>query len=432
MGTEGTPPLGLRWTRSLFFSLCAFASVRFLAKGWVHEFYLAPAYHFTWPGFAFVRPLPDLAMHGVFVLMAISATCAAVGIYFRPCAWLFVALFSYVELLDRTYYLNHYYLVTLMAVLFATGPPLRQQDNVPENFRNLLRFQVGIVYQFAGLAKLNHDFLVRGEPLHTWLLHHATLPLLGSTLALPEAAVAMAWAGTIFDLAVVPALLWSPTRTLAYAAVVIFHVTTGLLFDIGMFPAFMIILATVYLSPQWPANFLEFARHTIPNPTEHTRPAALHWPCPRDRWVKALVTAALPTYVACQTLIPLRHFAYPGHTNWTEEGFRFAWRVMLIEKTGHVEFWLHDEITGTRHMHGPRETLTHMQTQMMSTQPDMLAQYAQHLANQAQSATGHLHQVFVDSRVSLNGNHPSPLVRAHCNLAVPWPLFLPAPCITRD
>ena len=40
----------------------------------------------------------------------------------------------------------------------------------------LLRFQVGMVYFFSGLAKVNGDWLLRGEPLATWLPARADLP----------------------------------------------------------------------------------------------------------------------------------------------------------------------------------------------------------------------------------------------------------------
>ncbi len=43
-------------------------------------------------------------------------------------------------------------------------------------------------------------------------------------------------------------------------------------------------------------------------------------------------------YLALQVLVPLRFALYPGNPNWTEEAFRFAWRVMLIEKSGSVEY----------------------------------------------------------------------------------------------
>ena len=42
-------------------------------------------------------------------------------------------------------------------------------------------------------------------------------------------------------------------RLPAYAAAVVFHVATWLLFNIGMFPWIMVVSALVFFTPDWPA-----------------------------------------------------------------------------------------------------------------------------------------------------------------------------------
>jgi hypothetical protein len=37
-------------------------------------------------------------------------------------------------------------------------------------------------------------------------------------------------------------------------------------------------------------------------------------------------------FIAFQLLFPFRYLCYPNELFWTEEGFRFSWRVMLMEK----------------------------------------------------------------------------------------------------
>ena len=59
--------------------------------------------------------------------------------------------------------------------------------------------------------------------------------------------------------------------------------------------------------------------------------------------------------------------------NWTEEAFRFAWRVMLIEKSGSVEYRVRTERGESRLL--PRTELTPLQYKMMSTDPDMISTY---------------------------------------------------------
>ncbi len=49
-----------------------------------------------------------------------------------------------------------------------------------------------------------------------------------------------------------------------------------------------------------------------------------------------------------QLLFPWRYLLYPEELFWTEEGYRFSWRVMLMEKAGYAEFKVVDSKTGKR------------------------------------------------------------------------------------
>ena len=42
--------------RVLFGILMASATIRFLAKGWVREFYIEPSFHFAYAGLEWIRP----------------------------------------------------------------------------------------------------------------------------------------------------------------------------------------------------------------------------------------------------------------------------------------------------------------------------------------------------------------------------------------
>ena len=84
-------------------------------------------------------------------------------------------------------------------------------------------------------------------------------------------------------------------------------------------------------------------------------------------------------HFALQVIVPLRAFAYPGHLFWTEQGYRFSWRVMLMEKAGYAVFRVHDPATGRRWEASNYEHLTPNQEKMMATQPDMILQFAHHL-----------------------------------------------------
>src|SRR5262245_56048989 len=144
----------------------AVSTVRFMVLGWIDEFYVAPTFHFTWDPFPWVAPLPAPWMYALFAALVVLALALAIGFQYRVSAALFFAGFTYVELIDKTTYLNHYYLVSLLSGLLVVLPAdaiwsidaWRRRDverTIPAWTIYLLRFQIGVVYFFAGLAKIN-------------------------------------------------------------------------------------------------------------------------------------------------------------------------------------------------------------------------------------------------------------------------------------
>ena len=92
-----------------------------------------------------------------------------------------------------------------------------------------------------------------------------------------------------------------------------------------------------------------------------------------------------------------------GETLWTEAGFRFAWNVMLIEKSGTATFEVVDPANGKRWYVDPLETLTPLQARMMATQPDMIVQFADYLGAEARKKGIAQPKVYVSSAVAFNG-----------------------------
>ncbi|HMI90583.1 MAG TPA: HTTM domain-containing protein, partial [Polyangiales bacterium] len=291
----------------------------------------------------------------------------------------------------------------------------------------LLRAQLAVVYVFAGLAKLDGDWLLRGEPLRTWLQVHAELPVVGGLLQLPGTALALSWAGALFDLSIVAWLCLRRTRSLAYLAVIGFHAMTALLFPIGVFPWLMIGLTPVFFAHDWPRRWLARAL-----PVQVVRSASTTVGTALDvrplRPLGALATLALGTYLLIQIALPLRHLAYPGAVDWNEEGFRFAWRVMLIEKTGHVTLRVLDHDSGEELVIDPSEELSARQNAQMAVQPLLVAAYARHIAERF-TTQGRRVSVYADAWASLNGRPSQRLLDPDTDLTLARPLLAPDPAI---
>lgn len=370
--------------------------VRFFENGWIDTQLVDPPYHFTYPWLDWVKPLPRPWMHLHFGVIALAAVGVTLGYRYRLSVAVFALSIAYVEAIDRALYLNHYYWMVLTAVVMVFLPLHAafsldaRRGRVDASFIPLwvvwlLRFQVGMVYFFAGLAKVNSDWLLRAEPLSTWLPARSELWLIGPILTLPVTAYLLSWAGVVFDLTIVGWLSWRRTRPYAYAVLVGFHVVTWMLFpSIGLFPLLMSLSAQVYFEPGWPERFRRVA------------PAGS--PSARTRLSPGWVVIALG-YVLVMTVIPLRHHLIPGDVKWTGEGYLGSWQVMLTEKSSSATFIVTDRATGDSWAIPPPQYLTERQRMVMATDPVMIRQTAQLIAEDM----GGRVEVAADVRISFNG-----------------------------
>jgi hypothetical protein len=438
--TSIVPPVVFR----VAFGLLMFAgAIRFMANGWIEEFYLRPDFHFTYYGFDWIKPLPGPWLYLVYGAVAVLSLCIAAGLLYRFSITTFFLLFTYTELLDKTYYLNHYYFVSMLSFLLIFLPlhrnfsidslsrPGLKTTTVPAWTLFSIRFQLGLVYFFAGVAKLNADWLLNAMPLKIWLAARTDTPLAGWLFDYPWTAYLMSWGGAAYDLTILFLLLYRPTRLLAYLAVVGFHGMTGLLFNIGMFPYIMIACTLIFFSADdfhWLWQKIKRLTQSIKKPQmaqmaqifnffDPIKFLAYPWRSLRfgERFLlcENLLHPALPAlliiFFALQLLLPLRHWLYPGNVLWTEEGYRFAWKVMLAEKTGHVTFTVTDPAGGQSWVIFPGDYLTYQQEKQMSFQPDMILQFAHYLEQHLQAQGFTDLEIRAEAYVSLNGR-PSRLL----------------------
>ena len=443
-------PIDLAWLaalRLLLGGVLGVSMLRFLVNGWVDELLLEPGFHFKYWGFGWIEPLPPAAMHALFWGLSGLALCVAAGLAFRLTAPLFALGFSYVQLIDVTNYLNHYYLAAALCWLLAISPAARAWSldaaiarwrarrsgaapfvptaTIPAAWQLLFRVQVGVVYVFAGLAKAQSDWLLHAQPLRIWLGGDTKLPLIGRLFLIDEVPLLMSWAGFLFDTTIVGWLLYRRTRPIAFLAVIVFHTATSLLFNIGVFPAIMIASALVFFSPSWPRRLFGWA---VPASIEAAR-AGLAPPSLRQRL--ALGLAAL--YCLVQLTLPVRHLLYAGNVLWHEQGMRFSWRVMVRVKGGGTTFIVRQVATGKVWHVSPRDYLTPRQEAEMSSQPDLILQLAHHIEQDfAARGLGPV-EVRAESHATLNGRRSARLIDPRVDLTTvndgiaPATWILPAP-----
>ena len=403
-------PSGFIAFRSIFGCILLFSFLRYVYNGWVDSLLINPEFHFSYYYVSWIRPYSPILVYGMFGAMMGCACLIIIGRHVRISALVCCVCFTFVELIDKSNYLNHYYLVSLLLFWLVLCPdtPKSKHKAYPAIHYSIywvFRVQLACVYIYAGLAKLSWDWLVKGEPLYTWLQAFVGVPILGLVCSQRWFAIAMGWGGAIFDLSIIFLLLYSKTKKYAFGVLVAFHMILWLMFPIGIFPFVMIASATLFLDYRWAERYIRLHEEGIPRSFSTT--------------IQPLLKAAL----VIQILMPLRHLLYSGPVNWTEEGFRFSWRVMLIEKTGTLEYEIHQD--GKHFLVFPSRVLDPFQYKSLVTQADMIQDYAYFLSRKYVNEDGSPAKVFAHSFVWFNGRRSQRFISPDVDLATTKRGFYP-------
>jgi hypothetical protein len=467
---------------------------RYLSSGWPRLLFLEPDLLFHYYGFEWVRPLPERWHLALFPALAVLATCVTLGLFYRLAAALLFIGWAYVFLLDQALYLNHLYLVTLIIGLSTLLPanrafaidswmrPKLRSSTAPRWTLTMLRAQIGIVYFYGGIAKLNGDWL-SGVPMQLMLLDRADL--IGQPAGEPWVALAFAYGGLLFDLCIVPLLWWRRTRLFGLLLAVGFHLTNHVLFRIGIFPWFM-LAATLILWPPFWMSLAVFARiygtlvlagmlltplagREVPKWSYALIPVLIglwtlrYWAPdwldyevgfdekqsarPTDvvsPTVRPAVLALLAVYFAWQLAMPFRHFVYPGDVSWHEQGHKWSWHMKLrVKYPTEASFFVLDKSGRTvgmyRLMPGPEglmlapvideiglgSPLSPRQARTMATRPELILQFAHFLRDKYREAGVAPVKVTANIQVRLNNRAPQYLIDPEADLTVAedrlWP-----------
>ncbi|MEM8942348.1 MAG: HTTM domain-containing protein [Pseudomonadota bacterium] len=422
--------------RVMLGALMCFGAWRFMRNGWIERMYVEPEFHFKFWGFEWVTVPSEAGLYVLYWSIASSALLVALGAFYRIAIITFWCLFTYAELMDVTTYLNHYYFISLLALIMCFLSPHRawsvdawlrpslRSATLPAWQTYWLRFQVGLLYFYAGVAKFEPDWLLHAQPLNLWLPPHSGIPVLGPYLELTWVHFAFSWFAFLFDTTIIAFMLWRRARPFAFVVILVFHYFTYLFFNIGLFPFIMVLSVLIFFEADWPRKLLSTFRFTLPATQSISNPSAkgqlITW---TSR--KTLYAACVVSFCIFQALMPLRHLLYPGTVLWHEQGMRFSWRVMLREKSGSLQYRVvyHSKNGGENgserrtSLISPHQYLTEDQYREMAGQPDMILQLAHHIRDEYEQKGLAPVEVYADSQVSLNGRLAHSMIDSSINLA---------------
>ena len=340
-------------------------------------------------------------------------------------------------------------------------------DTLPSWALFWLRFLVGLPYFFGGVAKITSDWL-QGFPMSDWLGEQSGLPVVGDLLQTAPALSLFVWGGLLFELLIVPVLLWPRARVVGLGLVMSFHLMNSRLFTIGVFPWMMILVTLVFLPPDWPrrvwadirggkfpawalavgavAGWIIGATLPVQASSMNSLIAAIGmgifaWEIASYGWDHDRQVEVPPdtapvgrhafawgcALVALQVLVPLRHNLVPGDVDWTEEGHRWSWHMKLRDKDVREFRYFVVPAEGPPFLVDPRKHLRKHQFRKVAFHPEMTVRLAHHLV-EAYDVPGA--KVYVRSKISLNGRAGQPLIDPKQDLTritVPW--WPPAPWI---
>ena len=398
--------------------------IRFVSKGWVEKLYLEPSFHFSFYGFEWVKPFGEMT-YLLFLVCCVSAFFVAVGYKYRLSIIIFFLSFTYIELMDKTTYLNHYYFISILSFLMIFLPANSYYsidskikgysfEKIPIWCTDCIKMLLFIVYFYSGLAKLNSDWLIEAQPLKIWLTSSYDLPIIGSTLMQQNwVHYTMSWGGMFYDLFIAFLLLYSKTRIFAFFLVVFFHLFTAILFPIGMFPYIMIVGSLIFFDPKTHNKIIKKIDDTLKFFGFKSKKAKLLKVKSHNN---SIVLSIVTVFFMIQLCFPFRYFLYPGELFWNEQGYRFSWRVMLIEKKGITNLKVLNKENGKNFMVMNAEFLSEFQERQMSFQPDFILEYAHHVGEYYKKNGLNEIEIYADSYVTLNGRLSQRFIDPKVNL----------------
>ncbi len=419
--------------RMLFGILMMWEVVRYWRRERIERYYVEPEFFFS-----FIDGLPTFGggIYVIFFAMFVAAFFLSTGFRYRLAAIAFFILYTYVFLIDKTHYNNHYYLICLLALLFSVTDANRRfsldarrkatPSQVPRWQIFIFQFQIVVVFLYAGIAKINEDWLA-GEPVRAWLRNRTDYVLLGPLFTHEWFVYFYAYMGLALDISIAFLLCWKRTRLMAFPLLLGFNFMNWWFYDIGIFPYLAVAVYALFLDPdalrRWLRWELTLARADAAD-DRTANPASLQrWIfrfAPRERplgnyRLQSVAGAFLCGFVCLQVFYPLLHFAIPGNVSWTEEKHYFAWHMKLRDKdVEEIRFFTIAERGVEREL--STSALTRRQRQKMASRPHMIIQYARYLGDRLEME-GEDRNVHVRAIVTLNDRHRGRLIDERIDLS---------------
>ncbi|GGE41500.1 HTTM domain-containing protein [Psychroflexus planctonicus] len=404
-----------------------------IATGWVKEVLVDPKFTFNFLGLDFLQLLQGPYMYAHFLIMGCFGVMVMTGFRYRVGIIGYTIFWMAAYFMQKSAYNNHYYLLILILVFMCLAPahkyfsadakrnPNIKSLSMPNWIRIFIIGQLWVVYTFASVAKFYPDWLDGTFP-ELLMSGKRNLIWVGDLLQTSFAHQSIIYVGILFDLLVIPLLLWKRTRMFIFIFSIFFHLFNSLVFQIGIFPYMSLAFTLFFFSAETiNQNFLSQKPLYTKNEVKLPFVSKIQ-----------VVQVFLIVWFVIQIGLPLRHRFIPNDVLWTEEGHRLSWRMMLRSKHGITKYKVIDKKTGEQIRVKTEDYLTKRQHKVMS-KPDCIWQLAQRI-HEDFADQGIDVEVYANTKISVNQRPYYQLIDSDVDLATakfhyftPNPWVLPKP-----
>lgn len=359
--------------------------------------YINTVFQFKYLGFEWVQQAPDAVMYFIFGLGTLLSFLFIIGLWFRVVSILLFLSYTYIFLLDVSYWNNHYYLYVLFLGLFCFTQAHQQLSVDRYIFRFsrkkihnwqyfVFQFQIGVVYFYGAISKIQNP---------DWFSGISTRNILNSSFEKNGFEISentfeflvqlLAHGGFWYDLLIVPMLWYRRTFWVGVGLSICFHLPNHMILNIGSFPWAMIGSLVLF----YPLSKYE-------NSSVITKGK------------KQLTIALVSVFVTFQMLFPLRHMFIEGSVFWTSEGKVGGWHMMsgstvvvverfyLVEKDDNGKILSSNEVEVSNY-------LNEKQIRTLGKWPYLVPQFCVFLQREAEIAGFRNIEIYAKAVVSRNG-----------------------------
>ncbi len=350
-------------------------TIYFFKLGFIENNILKPFILF--PFFDFLNNPSEHLVYLSAILMLISNIGMIFNKTSRISCLIFFLTFTYLWLLDRGYFNNHYYFISIITFLLFF---LNKKSSFKKNYYvpkiNIIAFQIMIflIYFISGINKINPYWIFDLQPMTHILQTKAQVS--GNNLFSNNIIISFfTFSGLIYDLVIGFFLIFKRTRILGFIFVLIFNSLNFFLFkdvgEIGVFPFLMISTLVLFIDPvkfQKLLNVKKIEKVILPN--------------------KSFVNQLIVFFIIVQLLLPFRHVLVKGNVDYNGVGQRFAWRMKIMYKESKIDFFLKNKLTGDKYNVDVTKMLTPIQYNNLKYYPDLILPLAHKMKSHAISEFG--------------------------------------------